>query len=299
MKKPKFANLRIENALHTLFLIGGMLALVLLLGYLLGGNNGLVWAGVFGLGIMLFGGSASPQLLLRMLNARPLRPDEAPILYGITRQLARRAGLARAPQLFYVRQPLMNAFAAGTPDAPAIGVTDGLLRRLDSRDLANILAHEISHIRHNDMRVMSLAAVLNQVTRMFAFFGQVLLFVNLPMLLFGRATISWFAILLLLAAPTLSMLLQLALSRTREFDADLGAVRLTGDPEGMAIALRKLEAYQGLRFGGLPVRIDPRRTPFSTHPPTEERIARLLEVSGRYVPSGNGTFAGLGSGVFR
>ncbi len=280
METNAYTNHRLQNLLQTLLLIGGMLGLVGLLGYLLGGTNGLVWAGLIGSAMMFLSGNASPRFLLRLLNARPLHPDEAPSLYSMSRELARRAGLPRAPQLFIVRQPFLNAFAVGTREAPAIGVTEGLVRKLDYRDLVNILAHEISHIRNNDLRVMSLAAVLNQVTRTFAFFGQVLLFVNLPLLMFGRSGISWFAILLLLAAPTLSMMLQLALSRTREFDADLGAVRLTGDAEGMATALKKLETYQEMRFWGMPYRVVPRNSPFSTHPPTAERIARLREMSG-------------------
>lgn len=281
MNEKLITNHRFENRLHTLLLIAGMLGLVTLLGYLLGGTTGLVWAIVFGLGILFFGGSTAPRFLLRMLNARMLHPEEAPQLYEIVRYLARRAGLARTPRIYFVRQPVLNAFALGSRAEPALGVTDGLLRHLDARDLTGILAHEISHIRHNDLRVMSLAAVLSQITRMFSFFGQILLIVNLPLLMFGRSPISWLAILLLLGAPTISTLLQLALSRTREFDADLGAAGLTGDPEGLAVALRKLETLQNRQFWGLPHRMVPRSTTFSTHPPTEERVARLMQIAGR------------------
>ena len=130
------------------------------------------------------------------------------------------------------------------------------------------------------MRAMGLADVISRITGLFALLGQLLLFLNFPLLLVGRAPISWLAVLLLIAAPRLSALLQLALSRTREFQADLGAARLTGDPEGLASALRKMEAYQS----GIWKRIlmpgggGPNPSLFRTHPATGERVRRLLEL---------------------
>ena len=135
-----------------------------------------------------------------------------------------------------------------SPGNAAIGVTDGILRGLNMGELTGVLAHEISHIEHNDIRVMAFADVISRVTSLFSSFGQFLLFINFPLLLVGMRPFSWFAIILLIAAPTLSGLLQLAISRTREFDAEVGAVRLTGDAEGLASALQKLESYQANMF---------------------------------------------------
>jgi heat shock protein HtpX len=181
----------------------------------------------------------------------------------------------------------MNAFAVGHRHQPAIAVTHGLLGNLSQRELAGVLAHEISHIHSNDVWVMTLADTVSRLTGGLALTGQLLLFINLPLLLFGAAAISWWAILLLLFAPTISLLLQLALSRTREFDADMDAVEITGDPLGLASALHKLDRHQG----GLWQRLflPGRRTRdswiLSTHPSSEERIRRLTELAETKVPS--------------
>ncbi len=281
MNELRIQNHRAMNRLHTVLLLGGMALLLGLLGYLLGGTSGVLWAAFFGLLVLFFSRSASPSWVLRVLRARRLSPQEAPRLYAIVDELARRANLPAAPTLYLVPERMLNAFAIGDRSRPAIGVTTGLLENLDSRDLTNILAHEISHIWHNDLSVMNLANVFGRITRFLSFFGQFLLFVNLPLLLMGRATISWLAILLLVAAPSLSWMMQLALSRTREFDADLGAVRLAGDPQGMALALRKLERLQDNGFFGLffPGGRLPRGGPYSTHPATEARVRRLQEIA--------------------
>jgi len=286
MNNARIENHRTMNQLHTFLLLGGMALLLVLLGYLLNGIAGVLLAGLFGIGFLAFGGRVSPGWVLRMVRARKIQENEAPRLYAILRELVRRAGLHRVPPLYLVPERMLNAFAVGSQDQAAIGITQGLLDKLESRDIANILAHEISHIRHNDMRVMTLAGMIGQITRFLSFMGQFLLIVNLPLLLMGRATVSWLAILLLLGAPTLSGMMQLALSRTREFDADLGAAGLTGDPEGMATALRKLEYFQGRSFFGLfaPGRRMPPGGPTSTHPATEERVRRLQEISGQDLP---------------
>jgi heat shock protein HtpX len=155
------------------------------------------------------------------------------------------------------------------------------LRQLTLRELAGVIAHEISHIRNNDMSVMGLADLVSRMTNMLALFGQLLVVVNLPLYLLTGAAVPWLAIGLLMIAPTITALLQLALSRTREFDADLGAVALTGDPQGLASALARLESQRGSLWERvfLPGRREPEPSLLRTHPRTEERIERLLELS--------------------
>jgi len=202
-------------------------------------------------------------------------------------ELARRSGLARYPPLYYIPSSVMNAFTVGKRDNAAIGVTDGILRKLTLRELAGVLAHEISHLRNGDLRVMTLADVISRITANLSMIGQVLILINLPLFLMGRAHIPWIPLLLLLAAPTLSALMQLALSRTREFDADMGAVRLTGDPLGLASALEKMERYQGSLLGTIfaPGRRSPDPSLLRSHPHTEERIRRLLSLEERPAPA--------------
>ena len=190
--------------------------------------------------------------------------------------LAERAGLARMPRIYRVPAPALNAFAAGSRGNPAIALTDGLLASLEPRELAGVLAHELSHVRARDVWVMTLAAVVGRMTSLMSFFGQLLLFVLLPISLFTGQGISLLAVVLLIFAPTISGLLQLALSRTREYDADVAAVQITGDPRGLASALAKLERQRG----GWMQRIFTARAPgwLMTHPSTAERIRRLMEI---------------------
>jgi heat shock protein HtpX len=180
---------------------------------------------------------------------------------------------------------MLNAFAVGAPNQAAIAVTDGLLRSLTLREVAGVLAHEISHIRSNDLWVMGLADLFSRVTSLLSLVGQFLLLLNIPLLLLGQAAINWLVVLLLIFAPNLNALAQSALSRTREYDADLNAARLTGDPEGLARALQKIEHVRGgwLERIFMPGRRVPEPSLLRTHPQTDERISRLLSLR-RQVP---------------
>jgi heat shock protein HtpX len=269
------------NLAHTVVLFAGLVLLLAAAGYFLGGLWGVITA-VVGVGVLiLFAPSISPRVLLRMYGATPVSAALAPELHALVRELAQRAALPRVPQLYYVPSQLTNAFAVGSRADAAIGITDGLLRRLSLRELAGVLAHELSHIRHNDLWVMNVADTISRVTSLLANGGQLLLFLNLPLLLAGQRTISWLGILLLLAAPLLSGLLQLALSRTREFDADLGAIGLTSDPAGLASALLKLERDTAalLRQMMLPGDRVAQPSILRTHPATSDRVARLRQLA--------------------
>ena len=271
---------KFRNGLHTLLLIGGMaLILALSAGFLFGGGV-VVWVAGLVVLMLFLAPRVSPAMVLGLYRARRLTPGEAPDLYAVVAELARRAGLPRMPALYYLPSTVMNAFTMGSREDAAMVVTDGLLRRLSLRELIAVLAHETSHVRNNDTRVMGLADVVGRLTRILSLIGQFLILVSLPLMLFSPEGIPWAGFLLLVFAPSLSALLQLALSRTREFDADLDAARLTGDPAGLASALEKLERYQGglLERILLPGRHNPNPSLLRTHPETEERIDRLLAL---------------------
>lgn len=229
----------------------------------------------------LVGPQISPRLLLGMYRAWQLSPYDAPQLYRLIRALAERAHLPSIPTLYYTPSQTLDAFTVGKQADAAIAITDGLLHKLALRELASVLAHEISHIQHSDMRVMILADLVSRITHFLSLIGQLLILINLPLFLLTEKSISWFAVLLLIFAPAISSLLQLALSQVREFDADLGAVNLTGDPQGLASALAKLEQQQGglLKRILIPGRRDPEPSLLRTHPRTEERISRLFSLS--------------------
>jgi len=149
-----------------------------------------------------------------------------------------------------------------------------------------VLAHEVSHIRNNDMLVMSIADLISRLTSLLSLFGQFLLLLNLPLILLTNVSINWFAIFLLVFAPNLSSLAQLGLSRVREYNADLGAARLTADPRGLASALVKIGQYSGSFFEKImmPSRRIPVPSLLRTHPLTEDRVQRLMALDPAAIP---------------
>lgn len=273
-----------RNIRQTVILIGGMSLLLALTGELLFGGG--VWPWIL-LGVTLAMTTLPdlpPEWTLRLYSARPLRPTTAPRLTSLINELAARAGLERDPAIYWIPSRTVNAFALGNRGNAAIGITDGLLQLLTFRELAGVLAHEISHIANNDTRLMSLADLITRLTHVMSLLGLVLVAFALPLVMLGLASISLIAILLLIAAPTLSALLQLALSRTREFDADLEAARITGDPKGLATALARIEQNQNGFWRNVltPGYRDPEPSLLRTHPDNQERIKRLLEIAGRH-----------------
>lgn len=272
---------RWRNWLQSLLLLAGMALLCALLGRLLFGPSGTWWTMFIGLVVVGITPQVPPIWMLRLYQARPIHPEEAPGIWALICEQARRAGLSVVPRLYYVPSVIANAFALGSPARPHIAMTDGLLRTLNTRELAGILAHEISHIRHRDLQVMMLADVISRLTSTMATLGQLMLLINLPLLLLSGYRLPWLPLLLLWAAPSLMTLMQLGLSRAREFDADRGAAELTGDPQGLASALVRIEQTHGgwLKRVFLPGQGLPEPSWLRTHPATEERIARLQELA--------------------
>jgi heat shock protein HtpX len=275
---------KLGNYLQSGLLVGAMAALMGLIGYVLAGWPGFWWTIILGGVFLAMAPRVSPKMLLGMYGARKLDPDQAPRLHTVVERLSRRADLKRPPEMYYIPSQLTNAFTMGTRSQAAMAVTDGLLRSLTLRELAGVLAHEMSHIRNNDMWVMSLADIISRITSGFSLFGQLLLLLNLPLLLMGGEPIPWLVVIILIFAPTVTALLQLALSRSREYEADKAAVDLTHDPEGLAAALTKLEKNQVSLLNRLfrPGRKERQPSVLRTHPHTEERVRRLLEMRSAY-----------------
>jgi heat shock protein HtpX len=273
-------NHKLKNFIHTLTLFLCMGVILSLLGFILAGVEGILWAAALGILILVISPNLSPAFILSMYGGRLLSADNAPGLYQITQELSARADLTTAPELYYLPSPIMNAFSVGTSANPAIGLSDALLNSLTMREIIAVLAHEISHIQHNDVRVMTYADVISRITGTLSLAGFLLVFINLPLYFMGWVTISWFALAVLIAAPTIMSFLQLSLSRMKEFDADRQAVLLTGDPEGLAMALTKLGAYESSIYDILFGRGHHASIPSSlrTHPETEARIKRLLSL---------------------
>ncbi|VAW16411.1 hypothetical protein MNBD_ALPHA09-217 [hydrothermal vent metagenome] len=270
---------RLRNFLHTVLLLAAGIGLLSLTALTIFGIEGLVWAAM-ATGISLyFSSRLSPQVILGLYRARALSRKTFPQGWQVMDALSARAGLPETPQLYYVPSSNMNAFAVGRPGNAAIAVTDGLIRGLTLRQFAAVMAHEMSHIRNGDIKVMALADMVTRLTNSMAFVGLFMLMMYLPQLA-GNGDAPWLVIASLIVAPTFAGLLQLALSRTREYEADLDAVGLTGDPEGLATALLALEKKHGAIWEGLvpPGGRIPDPSLLRTHPKTEERVRRLREL---------------------
>lgn len=283
MDRERLSTHRTRNLVQSVVLLAGMTGLLALLGWTLAGLTGLVLTALFGVLALAIGTRLPSAMILRLWGARELTDAEAPRLLALLRALAERAELAVVPRLYYVPVPVMQAFTVGSPDDPAITVSDGLLRRLSLREIAGVLAHEVSHVRHYDTWILMLADAVTRLTRTLATVGLILVLVNLPLVLAGAVYVPWAFVLLLILAPTVSTLLQLALSRAREFHADLGAAELTGDPGGLASALVKLERAQKGMWESIlmPGRRVPEPPILRTHPETDERVRRLGELAPR------------------
>lgn len=269
--------LRDGNRWENLLILTCMGGLLFLTGWLIFGPDAALWIGLGGVLLLVLGSNLSPGLALRLHGARPLAAHQSPELHGVVERLARKAGLATVPGLYRIPSRAPNAFAVGEEGNAAIAVTDGLLETMTLREMAGVLAHEVSHVMNGDVRAMALADNVRRLTHATSILGQLILLFSLPLILSGALEIHWIWLGLLVLAPSLSALMQLALSRNREFRADLDAAQLTGDPEGLASALNKLER-QARGWGRLFGYAREPAEMLRSHPKSEERIERLLSL---------------------
>jgi heat shock protein HtpX len=274
------------NTLKTILLMTALTVGLVLLGGLFGGRGGAIVAVVVA-GAMNFGSYFfSDRLVLRMYRAREVTREEAPALYDVVEGLARRAGLPM-PRVAIIPGEQPNAFATGrNPEHAVVAATEGILNILDRDEIEGVMAHELAHVRHRDMLISSVAATMAGAIMMLARFGM----------FFGGGSDrdrggGGLALLLVIVAPIAAMIVQTAISRSREFAADAGGAEMSGKPRALASALQKLEVTaKRIPLHGSPATahmfiVNPFRGGgitklFSTHPPTEERVARLLEMRG-------------------
>jgi heat shock protein HtpX len=293
--------------LRTAVLLAGLTALFVGIGYLIGGQQGMLIAFAFAAATNLFAWWNSDRVVLAMHHAQPIGPEDAPRLYQMVRQLAASAGLPM-PALYVIHEQQPNAFATGrSPERGAVAITTGLLEMLDEDEVAGVIAHELAHIRNRDTLIMTVTATIAGAIGMLAQFG----------FLFGgrdNGRQNPFGpiglLLLLVVAPLAAMIVQFAISRSREYEADRGGAEISGMPRALASALMKLEHYkQGLvnqtaeanpatahLFIVNPLSGERMDNLFSTHPSTENRVS-ALEALAREMEAARGAPAAWRGGA--
>jgi heat shock protein HtpX len=277
------------NQIRTTVLMALLTVLILLIGQWLGGRQGMLIALVMAAAMNFFSYWFSDKIVLRMYNAREVGPHDGPELYGMVQELCRRAGLPM-PKVYIIPQEAPNAFATGrNPEHAAVAVTEGLLQRMNREEAMGVLAHELAHVKNRDILIGSIAAtmagaimMLADMARWSALFGGG----HRNQEEGGGGGGGLGLILMSIIAPLAAMLIQMAISRSREYLADATGAGFAGTPEGLARALEKLGAYSKR----LPMDASPATAHmfivnplsgrslmslFSTHPPLEERVARL------------------------
>lgn len=280
MNQAKWLKFRIVNGLKSLGLIVVMGIMMGLIAYVIAGPSLAIMMFV-GVGVVyMISPSVAPRLMMGFFRVRPLEYHHAPGVYQIIGELSRRAELENPPELYLIPSDTLAAFATGTSKKSAVALSSGVLTRLNPGEMAGIAAHEITHIRNNDMRSMWFVLFVGKITEILSIWGQVLLLISLPFILMNQVKVAVLPILILVFAPLLSTLVQLTLSRVNEFNADLGSAELLGTPDPLISALSKIEYdRKGLWGYLLPRRaIRDESSLFRTHPPTEERIRRLKEI---------------------
>jgi heat shock protein HtpX len=278
------------NAIKTTVLLTALTLILVLAGQALGGRTGMTIALVFAV-VMNFGAYwFSDKLVLKMSRAQPVTEAEAPDLYSIVRELSQRAGLPM-PKVYLINDPSPNAFATGrNPEHAAVAATTGILGILSREELMGVMAHELTHVTHRDILIGTIAATLAGAVSMLANMAQ-------WALIFGggrndrdnpMGIVATIAMMIL--APLAAMMVQMAISRSREYGADSGGARLCGHPEWLAGALRKLERGVAVRPMNVnpatahmyivnPLRGNAMMSLFSTHPPLADRVRRLEEMA--------------------
>jgi heat shock protein HtpX len=285
------------NYLRTAILLAGLTALFMGVGYLIGGESGALIALVFAAGMNLISYWNADKLVLSMYGAHEVDASSAPELVNLVAELAQRAGLPM-PRVYIIDNPQPNAFATGrNPQNAAVAVTTGLLEHMTREELAGVIAHELAHVSNRDTLVMTITATIAGAISMIAQFGLFFGGGHRDNNNGGLGMIGTLAMVIL--APIAAMLVQMAISRTREYAADNFGARIVGRPEWLASALRKLDAAAHA-IPNEPAERNPATAHlfivnpltghgmdnlFSTHPATENRIAALAELA-REMPGG-------------
>ena len=279
------------NLMKTAILMAAITALFMAIGAMIGGRAGMMLALVVALGMNFFSYWFSDKMVLKMYNAQEVDAASAPHFYRMVQELAQRAQMPM-PKVYLINEAAPNAFATGRdPEHAAVAATTGIINVLSERELRGVMAHELAHVKHRDILISTISATMA---------GAISMLANFAMFFGGRDSegrpsnpIAGIAVALL--APLAASVIQMAISRAREFEADRGGAEICGDPQALASALQKIQRYaRGIPMEAAerhpetaqmmimnPLSAEGIKGLFSTHPPTEERVARLMEMARR------------------
>ncbi len=277
------------NLMKTAILMAAITALFMAIGGMVGGKAGMMMALLVAVGMNFFSYWFSDQMVLKMYNAREVDAQTAPRFYGMVQELAQKAQIPM-PRVYLIDEAQPNAFATGrNPENAAVAATTGILNILSERELRGVMAHELAHVKHRDILISTISATMA---------GAISMLANFAVFFGGRDEegrpanpIAGIAVAIL--APLAASLIQMAISRAREFEADRGGAEISGDPQALANALLKIQRYaQGLPMAAAeahpetaqmmimnPLSAEGIKGLFSTHPATEERVARLMAMA--------------------
>ena len=284
------------NFAKTAVLMAAITALFIVVGGMLGGEQGMLMALLMAVGMNFFSYWFSDTMVLKMTNAQQVDERSAPQFYALVKELSEKAGLPM-PKVFLINEDAPNAFATGrNPENASVAATTGILKILSNRELRGVMAHELAHVRHRDILISTVAATMA---------GAISALANFAMFFGGRDSEGRpsnpiASLMVAILAPIAASLIQMSISRAREYEADRGGAEISSDPEALAHALEKIHNYaQGIPFQAVeqhpetaqmmilnPLTAGGLAQLFSTHPPTEERVARLMHMAK------NGTYPG-------
>ena len=282
------------NFAKTAVLMAAITALFIVVGGMLGGEQGMLLALLLAVGMNFFSYWFSDTMVLKMTNAQQVDEQSAPQFYALVKELVGKAGLPM-PKVFLINEESPNAFATGrNPENASVAATTGILKILSNRELRGVMAHELAHVQHRDILISTVAATMA---------GAISALANFAMFFGGRGSEGRpnnpiASLLVAILAPIAASLIQMSISRAREYEADRGGAEISADPEALAHALQKIHNYaQGIPFRAVeqhpetaqmmilnPLSAGGLAQLFSTHPPTEERVGRLMAMakSGSY-----------------
>jgi heat shock protein HtpX len=277
------------NLMKTAILMAAITALFMVLGRMIGGQSGMMLALLVALGMNFFSYWYSDKMVLKMYKAREVDATSAPQYYAMVKELAAKAELPM-PRVYIIDEDAPNAFATGrNPENAAVAATTGIMRVLSAAELRGVMAHELAHVKHRDILISTVSATMA---------GAISMLANFAMFFGGRDSEGRshnpiVGILVAMLAPLAASVIQMAISRAREFEADRGGAEISGDPQALASALTKIHNFaQRIPMGGAerhpetaqmmimnPLSGKGLAGLFSTHPATEERVARLMAMS--------------------